>query len=224
MRQTRDAVLSNIAKRLCTCEEWPQLPTFDHDAMMAVTRYTNMSVSLTRRHVNVRFYINGHNRVLGTSLSERHSEAARFADLCVLRFSKYRQRKPIPADSDTHFGIKTAEEDYAFLSEVRPDIIQILDDIEEHFLAIGVFRDASDPTQKETPRKETRRTVSAVVTERFTAFYDELLEYQVRITRDIAAQASADDARSKRLEQIEKQLAALSAKLDATYNLLTLKS
>ncbi len=185
MNAPKDSVLAEYAKRLRDGLKWPELPGFDHDAYFSDpdTRWKNMSLAIDKKHIAVRVRFNGRQRTLGIFKLAR--EAARFADLCILRFSKYRQRKNIPVDSDFNFNSeKLAQQDHDFLSEAHPEIIDILDGIESHFIATGVFL-PFDPDAAEKRAKEKRRTVASRMTHVVTEFYDEILDRQTIIARDV---------------------------------------
>lgn len=89
--------------------------------------------SYRRKLWTVRLFIAGKVRTIG--VTSKGSYAARFADMAVRRFAKYRKTPVTPAEVELNFTIEQAEADEA--NEVAA--VALLDEIEKYFLDNGVI-------------------------------------------------------------------------------------
>lgn len=159
--RTHDSVLQNIARKFRSVETLPETDFLYQSQFNALPSYRNMGLTPDRKLWYARFWFGGKTRTFAMADHGREAELARFADLCVIRFWKYRLRGFVPTDADTNFAISRAEQDLKNLTFLKHPAIDLLDEIEKHLLSLGVFQDR--PETDETPRKETRLTVRTVL-------------------------------------------------------------
>lgn len=159
--KTNDIVLTEIARRFVKIDPLPEPDDFSYrTAFDSLDHYANLNPTVCKRYMNARFYFGGRQRVLAVSTIQRAYEVARFADLIVIRFWKYRIRAQIPNDSQTCFSVSRAKEDHEFLKVQRPEIIEMIDELERHFVALGIFHDGGVHAE---PKPEKRSSALAVL-------------------------------------------------------------
>lgn len=118
-------------------------------------RRIKLSTNLKTYHV--RYFIGGKYRIIG--YTDNLTAACRYADMAEWRFWKYRTRDAHPpADSDLHFGVDQAKEDWANETEAAVLLTSI-----EHYLrdsgAIPDYKVVEAERDGLQKRKEARRTV-----------------------------------------------------------------
>jgi hypothetical protein len=91
----------------------------------------------------VKLSLGGKQYILG--ITENGYSAARFADVCLVRFWPYRKRTRAILDSDVNFSLSQANSDMVEGSQCR----QLIDAIENHLLAIGVISPVAEPAVSE---------------------------------------------------------------------------
>lgn len=82
----------------------------------------------------IKMFIGGQQRILGESFTRLH--AIRFADMAIVYFWKYRQRRQRPiTDDDVNFSLETANQDLVEMHDAK----RILSELEEALLKQGLI-------------------------------------------------------------------------------------
>lgn len=166
MKPHFDPILHDLASQF---KLLPEFPEADPDRA-----YELVEDGVPLRHIakmappstfyGVRFKIARRVRYLAYAPKERLDDGLRFADACTLRFWKYRRRhtsQPQPDDAQFNSNyLGAVQADLADWAEGRKDILALIDDIENHFLATEVFTDPN-----ETPIARPANTVLGRIAE-----------------------------------------------------------
>lgn len=141
----------NFARKLEAITEWPNDGAAQAEwrkQCMSGRTFRNCYVGLGALW-NVKLFLHREQRVLGQTKCGWH--AARFADMALVYFAKYRTRRTRPlVDADLNFTLASAMRD---LAEV-PQAVAILKEIETHLLAAGM----AAPVETVIPVKPDART------------------------------------------------------------------
>lgn len=157
-----DPILNELARKFLGFQPFPESdleratkrlengPRFKH-----VERFPRKELFFS-----VRFFFAGRTRFL--ALAERHQldDATRFADACTLRFWKYRQRgdATTPDPKQFNFSPEAAQADLDDWVKTQLYVVELIDDIEAHFLEVGVFKFEGEIAAAE-PSPASRKTI-----------------------------------------------------------------
>jgi len=158
-KETHDPVLRDLAMIFNTFDPFP-----DEDGHMAEWRADltaktckHFSALPGGRVIGVRFYLKGRNRIIAYGTMKQEVDLLRFADMVTVRFWKYgyRNRHRGVSDEDMNFSVQNAVQDLTDFETDRPEIIQLIDEVEKHFLNIDVLSDPDIPGTgvSQNPRK-----------------------------------------------------------------------
>jgi len=152
-----DQTLRSLAKKFLDFSKFPEL--IDSQKFPELAQAQTGQLDGCWKHVakfpkglifGVRFFIAGRTRFLAYVHPAQLVDAFRFADACTLRFWKYRQRSPEVIDSQQfNFSRDTAQADLDNWKELRPEIVELIDSIESHFLDVEVFVDPANRREVE---------------------------------------------------------------------------
>jgi hypothetical protein len=101
----------------------------------------------------VKLFLGGEQRIIGESYDRLR--AVRFADMCLVRFAKYRTRRNRPlTDDDVNFSLRTANSDLAGC----PAATEIINNFEKWLLLKGLIAEAraDAQTDRRTPQQVNR--------------------------------------------------------------------
>lgn len=201
------------------------LPNDDFDYRLAfdgLDHYRNLNPTVCKRFMSVRLYLGGRQRILAVSSIQRAHEAARFADLLVTRFWKYRVRGQTPTDADTNFSLSLAHEDYEFLSINRPDVIKMIDDLENHLIARRALN-LMEPGQTE-PRPEKRMSALAVLRDVLKTSYEELSGRMDQLNVGLFENVKGLDAQNRKIDANHGETAARLTALERSIRELLIQT
>jgi len=210
--RTHDPVLKQIARDF---HNIPELPSTDSNWSYAngfagLNSYRHIYLTPDHKAWAARLFFEGRMRTLAVCKHGRESDLARFADLCVIRFWKYRTRSLIPSDADTNYGVERATKDLEVLTIQNHPVIELLNRLEAHLVDVNIFR--VDPNYG-LPRRETRGTVRNAVTTVMNKSFDELDGKLSTIHSELYEVVKTQDLFSHRFDRIEKDLAEIKALL-----------
>jgi hypothetical protein len=214
--KTNDILLTELSRRFLNMDPLPQPDNFDYKiAFDNLGHWPNLNPTVCKRYMNARFYFGGKQRVVAVSTIQRAYEVARFADLIVTRFWRYRIRAQVPSDANTCFGLEGAKADYEFLKHQRPEVIHLIDDLEKHFVALGVFRDGASAEAE--PKPEKRASALSVVRGVILKSFEEVAASVNNLNADLFENVKALDIQNKKLDEIARRHAD-TADTQATTN------
>ncbi len=210
---TQEGDDNHYAKTLCNLN--------DDTKLKNITRVSNGAAYC------VRLYLGGKSRSLAIAKPDRLYDLCRFADQCVLRFWKYRVRGRVHDDYDFITSEKEALLDLELFKAEMPDVIVMLDNIEEHLKAIGAIAEIEPGTDMPDPRRKPRGQVAALTNETrgsFAALSDDmghqhkeqkaLIEDLASLVRRLAVGQDRGDYEAKFVRFIEPILKAVHNRVD----------
>lgn len=206
MRPTNDPRLIEIAKTFHSLEPFPDPEEFGELIRTHDGKFRHYSILPGGKTLGARFFIKGKNRFVAYAVIKRQLDLLRFADMVTVRLFKYtsRSRHRKVDDSDLNFPLSLVERDLQDFETDRPDIIAMLDAIEQHFLEIGLIRDQSVPLDPALdPRKKNRKTARS----------EFLLCHKAQMATAEQRHQELLDLLGGRLTEIEKRLDAIESRL-----------
>jgi hypothetical protein len=119
---------------------------FHEQEVLGCIRHYIIRPSRFRRLWTVRVFVAGKTRTIGAT--ERGADAARFADMAVRRFARYRLRS---RGHNDNLNFPVAQSDADFANEQYA--VELLDEIENYFLANGlIIEPQSEQPKQSKPR------------------------------------------------------------------------
>lgn len=196
-----DPLLKALAKRF---EKLPAFPDSDYD------RGHGIVFDGAAKHISkfpgmprwaVKHYIGGKNRCLAFVSKERLDDACRFADTITFRFWKYRQRGAEHMNEQQfNFSSDAARQDLGDWAETTPEIVTLIDDIEEHFLNLGLFVEPTAARTKDVHGATARRTIRGEM----KSMAAEAAHRHQELLDCIAALAERLDEQDQKLNELRK--------------------